>query len=91
MANKVLLPSTVHMRRFDPEHATLRMYTMREQLSLFGPPELLIEWGRLEWKRMHFRTEQFVTLEQLVRRKAALFARRRRHGYAVLSAARSLS
>ncbi len=74
------LPATIHMRLFDPEHDRLRLYSMREQMTLFGTPELLIEWGRLG-HRLRLRIERFPCSEMLEKRKAELLARRHRHGY----------
>ncbi len=85
MAKQAKLPATIHMRLFSPERDALRLYCIREQLSLFGPPELLVEWGALGWKRLHLRVERFHSLDQLESRKAALVARRRRHGYRFVS------
>lgn len=74
------LPVSIHMRLFDPAHDKLRLYALHEQMTLFGCPELLIEWGRLGHKQ-RLRIERFESRLQLDKRKHELLLRRRRHGY----------
>lgn len=74
------LPVTIHMRMFDPSKDKLRLYALHEQMTLFGAPELLIEWGRLG-HRQRLRVERFESKDMLDKRKRELIGRRRRHGY----------
>ncbi len=76
----------VELRLMDEEGRRRRLYRMTEQLTIFGTPDLVIEWGSIG-ERLRCRVERFTSVDGLTQRKAALLARRRRRGYVLLGAA----
>jgi predicted DNA-binding WGR domain protein len=76
----------VELRLIEPERNRFRLYGLTECFTLFGEFCLVIAWGRIGHP-LRRRSEMFVDREALVRRRDALLARRRRHGYAVASPA----
>ena len=70
----------VELRLVDDKRNRRRFYGITETRSLFGEPCLWIAWGRIG-SRIQRRTETFGDPLALDRRRRALLARRRRHGY----------
>ncbi len=68
-----------------PERNRFRTYRIGEQGNLFGPPELVITWGRMGCRQSK-RVERFESEQDLGRRKRELLSRRRRNGYVLLQA-----
>lgn len=68
------------LRLIDPARNRFRLYGMTESRTLFGEACLVIAWGRIG-HRLRVRTELFDDARALERRRLALLARRRRHGY----------
>jgi predicted DNA-binding WGR domain protein len=73
----------LELRLVDPDKNRYRLYGMTETRTLFGEPCLLIAWGRIGAPKLRRRTETFADACSLERRRRALLARRRRHGYAI--------
>ena len=71
---------SVELQQIDPSRNRFRVYRMSEQPTLFGGPDLVIEWGRLG-RPLRLRAENFDDVAALARRRAELLARRRRHRY----------
>ena len=69
------------LRLVDTSRNRFRLYGMTETRTLFGEACLVIAWGRIG-HRLRARTEVFADERALERRRRALLARRRRHGYA---------
>ncbi len=67
----------------DPERNKFRSYSIAEQLTLYGAPDLVITWGRIG-ARQRRRDEHFSSAAELTRRKRELLSRRQRHGYTML-------
>ncbi len=67
----------------EPEQNKFRSYSVAEQLTLSGVPDLVITWGRIG-ARQRRRDEHFSTTAEFTRRKLELLSRRRRHGYTQL-------
>ncbi len=64
----------------DPDLNKFRSYSITEQLTLYGAPDLVITWGRMG-TRQRRRYEHFSSTHALKRRKRELLARRLWHGY----------
>jgi predicted DNA-binding WGR domain protein len=73
--------AALELRHVDPARHLFRLYRMTECRTLFGEPCLIIEWGRIG-RPPRLRSETFTSSAALLARKAELFARRHRHGYA---------
>jgi predicted DNA-binding WGR domain protein len=76
--------TTLELRLIDPEANRFRLYTIAEGQSLFGEFCLFITWGRIG-HLCRTRIEIFTERDALVRRRKELLARRRRHGYRIMS------
>jgi len=83
------LPSDadVELRLIDPSRNAFRLYGLTACRTLFGEPCLRIQWGRIGNRRVRERSETFQDGEALEHRRAELLARRRQHGYRLLSEA----
>jgi len=84
------LPSSdvdVELRLIDPARNAFRLYGLTACRTLFGEPCLRIQWGRIGNRRVRERSETFKDGEALEHRRAELLARRRQHGYRLLSEA----
>lgn len=77
----------IELLQVDEARNRFRVYRLREQGTLFGERDLLIEWGRLG-QTLRVRVERYGGMEELERRKEELVARRRAHGYEELKAER---
>ena len=66
----------------DPAKNRFRLYAITACRTLFGEQCLRIVWGRLGHRPLQERSELFVDQAAMVRRRAELVSRRRRHGYA---------
>ena len=78
--------TNVELRLVDPAKNRFRLYGMTECRTLFGEACLIIAYGRIG-HRLRKREEMFGDELALERRKRALLARRRRHGYVEASGA----
>lgn len=76
-------PADVELRLVDPARNRFRMYAVTECRTLFGEHALEIAWGRIG-RPPRRRMETFGTHDELARRRRALLAVRRRHGYVAL-------
>jgi predicted DNA-binding WGR domain protein len=83
------LPSDVdvELRLIDPSRNAFRLYGLTACRTLFDEPCLRIQWGRIGNRRVRERSETFKDGEALEHRWAELLARRRQHGYRLLSEA----
>ena len=79
-----LLDHDVELRLVDATRNRFRVYGLTVCRTLFGEPCLRIVWGRLGNRRLRERSETFVSLEALERRRDELLARRRQHRYVPL-------
>lgn len=72
------------LRSIDPARRRARRYHIAEMRTLFDEPALLITWGRIG-ARARVRLETFASAEGLLERRQELLARRRAHGYVLIS------
>jgi predicted DNA-binding WGR domain protein len=79
----------IELRLVDPAKNKFRLYGLTECRTLFGELCLRVAWGRIGHRRLQERSEVFDDESQLQRRRAELLARRRRHGYQLVSETRA--
>ncbi len=72
--------TNIELRLIEPAKNRFRLYGMTECRTLFGEACLVIAYGRIG-HRLRRREETFTDEPALGRRRRALLARRRRHGY----------
>jgi len=71
----------LELRLIDPLKNRFRVYGLTECRTLFGELCLRIVWGRIGNRRLREKSEVFRDRAALLRRRADLLGRRRRHGY----------